>query len=1722
MARLMTDEKTATPSTSTTDVMGGDAETTHTAAAKTPSSSSRKLSFKVRPAAVRGNFRSTTTTTATKVTLSSSNVALIASKFNTIVIEDDKQGRVRLRQISGGSGGGGGHRKTSQPLRPDVKHLLQHRKQQQHPAKPDSVVKAAIQIFEQESRLVTTTTTSQATATLTSSDTPSSAVPSATKLTIKKSSVDNNNILVRPKLVLVRKQSSTRSSSSSSGVVKLEDKLLIKKPSSSTAHPVTVAKEKDINRPPFSSGNNNKSAKTSEHAQNENITINNDDKRTVNSNSVKEVQRKPSLKAKPLLKNGGNTKFVNNSNSSSTSSSNKSSKIGSVNQRIAKYNEVINSEPQNFNSINNKTSRNLVDFSKSSNNNVRSINQRVLINNLEKNIRVNKGSVEEVKKGRTEEGKVVTIINEGPVEIKSKEITKKRDENVKGVEKTDGKEPSEIKLIHINYEDTDLSDSDKKENLIPETTETKQKGDRPLSFVEQAKEKLSQLNKDVNGKPKLQPKPKINVVEKRTSSLYKDSVMIGEMKTLKVFQSAPDILQEEKEIELNSKKLSIPRDASILENVFENESNTNRSNSSRKNLPEKNDYIKPNSSFLWGSNNKLAITETPIIIDDNNEDKVTERKEKVIIKPRVNDECKVETNHVIDVADSFRLEMKEQIEKRFSGNVDNLFDANDVNIVDETKSRTSRRNRTLVDNPDVKRNASTLFDRSVSEPFKGASSDIINKLCNEIKGSDIAKRLSYHEEAVSSGGGSSEEYENEHYTSLHDSGEEGEDHQRRLNGVHTNGRLHDDQDGYEDVGDCYEENNYAVISEYDDNEDEENCNIYDDVINVRQQIEDHYESVNPVQSQQDSDSSCDQNNSLYGMRPSSRGSPSAPVYQMNGVCYQPTPHSETSDEWVDLDNSDDQNEQILVYCEKERSRTWNTSGGGWSQKVRRQWSRRATEDVNDDGSDGSIHPYELVEGTDDSTVYDDFDDSFDSDSSVENENGPKANHHKEEEKGRLPPPPQSDGMIGLMKQAGKRMRKHWSLSKSLRRISRISVSAVTTSLLVVSNDSGTTSSSSNSSDLNRRRWSSFKSKFKPSTAAQSTFYLNSSSSSEQSETSSAHLDNRVDVKVDTRRLSTASVMMRPTSPPPPPPPPPRVPLDHTGKRISAPVFPNYESNNNVDKTDTSNGYAEGQRQLSRSSNSFWYLDNTDSASEHGSSQGSDIQLRFPDEPLYQFYTANIAEMSRSELNDEDDSDGYEEIGSLASRPSAMQLITQHHRTLWCEVPQVQESGVLDQLTVAQRKLQEAKFEVMTSEASYFKSLTVLDKHFASCPLFHDENILSSQDRKVLFSNVSPVRRCSEKLLAALEKCWQESILMSGICEIVYEHVRANFNTYVKYCTNQIYLDKTLKNLRHNQNFCDVLAQLEADPQCQSLSLLSFLMLPMQRVTRLPLLFDAILSRLDSSDPEFNMCQLALATVNKCVADCNESARRQERYEEMLKLSHQLEFSREVRLVPILSPARWLVRSGQLTQVNMDAKLTFSRRLVKTGPKVALFLFNDILVLTKKRSEDTYLVVDHCPRSLVQMTEMKEVIANNRYLIMLTMLENHESKTIEMVLGCDSETARQRWLQAVSTPTSSNPDETLYEEWDCPQVLANHTYAASQPDELSLQLGDVVNVLRKMADGWYFGERIRDRETGWFPGNHTTEIASPHLRARNLKQRYRLLALSGNYLQQQEQMRKQKS
>ena len=75
----------------------------------------------------------------------------------------------------------------------------------------------------------------------------------------------------------------------------------------------------------------------------------------------------------------------------------------------------------------------------------------------------------------------------------------------------------------------------------------------------------------------------------------------------------------------------------------------------------------------------------------------------------------------------------------------------------------------------------------------------------------------------------------------------------------------------------------------------------------------------------------------------------------------------------------------------------------------------------------------------------------------------------------------------------------------------------------------------------------------------------------------------------------------------------------------------------------------------------------------------------------------------------------------------------------------------------------------------------------------------------------------------------------------------------------------------------------------------------------------------------------------------------------------------------------------------------------------------------------------------------------------------------------------------------------------------YDYHAEQPDELGMERGDVVKVYRKMADGWYEGERLRDMQSGWFPSNFTMEIENAHTRARNLRQTHKLNSSSASIL-----------
>ncbi|XP_025901203.1 rho guanine nucleotide exchange factor 26 [Nothoprocta perdicaria] len=445
------------------------------------------------------------------------------------------------------------------------------------------------------------------------------------------------------------------------------------------------------------------------------------------------------------------------------------------------------------------------------------------------------------------------------------------------------------------------------------------------------------------------------------------------------------------------------------------------------------------------------------------------------------------------------------------------------------------------------------------------------------------------------------------------------------------------------------------------------------------------------------------------------------------------------------------------------------------------------------------------------------------------------------------------------------------------------------------------------------------------------------------------------------------------------------------------------------------------------------------------------------------------------------------------------------RSTWSQLSVVKKNGLSDTLSLEERKRQEAIFEVISSEHSYLLSLEILIRMFKNSKEL--SLTMTKTESHHLFSNIADVYEASKKFFKELEAKHQNNIFIDDISDIVGKHAASTFDPYVKYCTNEVYQQRTLqKLLATNPAFKEVLSRIESHEDCRNLPMISFLILPMQRVTRLPLLMDTICQKTPKDSPKYENCKQALKEVSKLVRLCNEGARKMERTEMMYTINSQLEF--KIKPFPLVSSSRWLVKRGELTAYVEDTGL-FSKRTSKQ--QVYLFLFNDVLIITKKKSEESYTVTDYSLREqlVVGPCEGEEAGASPAKgagaLPFRLVLSSHAGDRVRMLLGADTPSERARWIAALGKSRELlDTDRTTLT-----QVEIIRTYTAKQADELSLQVADVVLVYQKVNDGWYEGERLRDGERGWFPMECAKEITCRATLDKNMERMGRLLGLETN-------------
>jgi len=180
----------------------------------------------------------------------------------------------------------------------------------------------------------------------------------------------------------------------------------------------------------------------------------------------------------------------------------------------------------------------------------------------------------------------------------------------------------------------------------------------------------------------------------------------------------------------------------------------------------------------------------------------------------------------------------------------------------------------------------------------------------------------------------------------------------------------------------------------------------------------------------------------------------------------------------------------------------------------------------------------------------------------------------------------------------------------------------------------------------------------------------------------------------------------------------------------------------------------------------------------------------------------------------------------------------------------------------------------------------------------------------------------------------------------------------QYCVNQSNAIKILQSLREaNSELATKLQHLrESDPSVRSLDLSSYLLIPMQRLTRYPLLIRQILNYTEASIDR-DKIENSLIAAETILEAINESIREQEGQERLAELSKELWVGQGH--LDLTAPTRFmgprrLLKEGLLVKV-------------KSGRRLRAVLCTDILILVEEANKTVYR--DPMPLSEVAIHEL---------------------------------------------------------------------------------------------------------------------------------------------------------
>ncbi|XP_022910047.2 intersectin-1 isoform X2 [Onthophagus taurus] len=248
-----------------------------------------------------------------------------------------------------------------------------------------------------------------------------------------------------------------------------------------------------------------------------------------------------------------------------------------------------------------------------------------------------------------------------------------------------------------------------------------------------------------------------------------------------------------------------------------------------------------------------------------------------------------------------------------------------------------------------------------------------------------------------------------------------------------------------------------------------------------------------------------------------------------------------------------------------------------------------------------------------------------------------------------------------------------------------------------------------------------------------------------------------------------------------------------------------------------------------------------------------------------------------------------------------------------------------------KKRQDCINELIQTEEAYIADMKVVHNVF-EIPLTRS-GIIDKNDIKAIFVNWQDILQCNKNFLEDLQQRRRSGSEIIG--DVICAHL-PKMTAYITFCSKQLDSAALLQKLTETSSpFRELVKQCQNEVDPKGMPLSSFLIKPMQRITRYPLLIIKILENTPDNHADSIYLRQALEAAEDFLRQINENVRVKENHERLdwLKNFIQSDLNIDFNSCTNKLGQRKFLHYGLLTKV-------------KSGKELIGFLLNDFLLLAQ--------------------------------------------------------------------------------------------------------------------------------------------------------------------------------